>query len=154
MNASTQKRRTGLIIGGAIVALLAALVLTVAGLVIWADVDKRDGSGYLVDERAPLRDPDEGDRHRRGHDRDGDPQVADREGAPAGLLREARLRRDRPQGGGRRLPRRRLLRDREGPRPRPVHGHLRHPQRLDEAGTARVQDLLGRFDRRRRHGSA
>jgi hypothetical protein len=47
MNTSQQKRRTGLTAGGALVALLATLVLAVAGVVIWADVDKRDGSGYL-----------------------------------------------------------------------------------------------------------
>ena len=48
MNASTRKRRTGLITGGAIVALLAIAVLTLAGFVIWVDVAKRDGSGYLA----------------------------------------------------------------------------------------------------------
>jgi hypothetical protein len=47
MTTSTQKRRTGLTVGGAIVALLAAIVLSLAGVTIWADVDKRDGSGYL-----------------------------------------------------------------------------------------------------------
>ncbi len=48
MNTTSQrKRRTGLTAGGAIVALLAAFVLAAAGLAIWADVDKRDGSGYL-----------------------------------------------------------------------------------------------------------
>ncbi len=47
MNTPTHKRRTGLTVGGAIVSLLAALVLAVAGVVIWTDVAKRDGSGYL-----------------------------------------------------------------------------------------------------------
>jgi hypothetical protein len=47
MNTSAQKRRTGLTVGGAIVALLAGVVLAVAGVTIWTDVDKRDGSGYL-----------------------------------------------------------------------------------------------------------
>ena len=47
MNTSTQKRRTGLTVGGAIVALLAAVVLAVAGVAIWTDVNKRDGSSYL-----------------------------------------------------------------------------------------------------------
>jgi hypothetical protein len=47
MNTSTQKRRIGLTVGGAIVALLAAAVLAVGGLAIWTDVAKRDGSGYL-----------------------------------------------------------------------------------------------------------
>jgi hypothetical protein len=47
MNTNEQKRRPGLAAGGAIVALLAAVVLGVAGLAIWTDVDKRDGSGYL-----------------------------------------------------------------------------------------------------------
>jgi hypothetical protein len=47
MNTSTKKRRNGLTVGGAIVALLAAGVLAVAGVTIWADVAKRDGSGYL-----------------------------------------------------------------------------------------------------------
>jgi hypothetical protein len=47
MNTSTQKRRRGLTVGGAIVALLAAVVLAVAGVTIWTDVAKRDGSGYL-----------------------------------------------------------------------------------------------------------
>jgi hypothetical protein len=37
-----------LIIGGAIVALLATTVLTLAGFVIWVDLAKRDGSGYLA----------------------------------------------------------------------------------------------------------
>ncbi len=48
MNTSTQKRRKGLAIGGAIVALIAAVVLAVAGVAIWTDVAKRDGSGYLT----------------------------------------------------------------------------------------------------------
>ena len=47
MNTSPEKRRTGLAVGGAIVALLAGLVLAVAGVTIWTDVAKRDGSGYL-----------------------------------------------------------------------------------------------------------
>ncbi len=47
MNTSTQKRRNGLTVGGAIVALLAAGVLAVAGVTIWTDVAKRDGSGYV-----------------------------------------------------------------------------------------------------------
>jgi hypothetical protein len=48
MNPSTQKRRPGLLAGGASVGLLALLVLAVAGVAIWTDVDKRDGSGYLM----------------------------------------------------------------------------------------------------------
>jgi hypothetical protein len=47
MNTSTHKRRTGLAVGGAIVALLAVVTLAVAGVTIWTDLDKRDGSGYL-----------------------------------------------------------------------------------------------------------
>jgi hypothetical protein len=47
MNTSPQKRRNGLTFGGAIVALLAAGVLAVAGVAIWTDVAKRDGSGYV-----------------------------------------------------------------------------------------------------------
>jgi hypothetical protein len=47
MNTSTQKRRNGLTVGGTIVALLAAGVLAVAGVTIWTDVAKRDGSGYV-----------------------------------------------------------------------------------------------------------
>jgi hypothetical protein len=45
---STRKRRTGLTVGGAILALVAAGVLSVAGVTIWTDLDKRDGSGYLA----------------------------------------------------------------------------------------------------------
>ncbi len=40
-------RRTDLVIGGSIVAIVAALGLAVAGVAIWTDVDKRDGNGYL-----------------------------------------------------------------------------------------------------------
>ena len=47
MNTSTRKRRTGLAVGGAILALVAAGVMAVAGVTIWTDLDKRDGSGYL-----------------------------------------------------------------------------------------------------------
>jgi hypothetical protein len=47
MNTSHQKRRIGLTVGGAAVALLAAVVLAVAGVAIWTDVAKRDGSGYV-----------------------------------------------------------------------------------------------------------
>jgi hypothetical protein len=47
MDTQAKKRRTGLTVGGAIVTLLAATVLAVAGVVLWTDVDKRDGSGYL-----------------------------------------------------------------------------------------------------------
>ncbi len=47
METSTRKRSIGLAIGGSAVALLAATVLAVAGVAIWTDVDKRDGSGYL-----------------------------------------------------------------------------------------------------------
>lgn len=48
MNTSTRKRRTGMAVGGAILALVAAGVLAVAGVTIWTDLDKRDGSGYLT----------------------------------------------------------------------------------------------------------
>jgi hypothetical protein len=48
MNTSTHERRSGLTIGGAIVALLAGVVLAVAAVAIWIDVDRRDGSGYLT----------------------------------------------------------------------------------------------------------
>lgn len=48
MNSTTQKRRTGLIIGGSIVAVLAIAVLALAGFAIWVDVAKRDGAGYLT----------------------------------------------------------------------------------------------------------
>jgi hypothetical protein len=47
MKTSTHKRRTGLAIGGAIVGLVAAVVLAVGGVAIWTDVAKRDASGYL-----------------------------------------------------------------------------------------------------------
>jgi hypothetical protein len=48
MNAQTTKPRTGLIVGGAVVAVVALTVLAVAGVAIWTDVAKRDGSGYLT----------------------------------------------------------------------------------------------------------
>jgi len=48
MNSSTHKPRTGLIVGGAVVAVVAMTVLAVAGVAIWTDVAKRDGSGYLT----------------------------------------------------------------------------------------------------------
>jgi hypothetical protein len=48
MNARTTKPRTGLIVGGAVVAVVALTVLAVAGVAIWTDVAKRDGSGYLT----------------------------------------------------------------------------------------------------------
>jgi len=48
MNTSKQKPRTGLIVGGAVVAVVAMTVLAVAGVAIWTDVSKRDGSGYLT----------------------------------------------------------------------------------------------------------
>jgi hypothetical protein len=48
MNTRTTKPRTGLIVGGAVVAVVALTVLAVAGVAIWTDVAKRDGSGYLT----------------------------------------------------------------------------------------------------------
>lgn len=47
MNTFPLKRRKGLAVGGASVGLLAALVLAVAGVALWTEIDKRDGSGYL-----------------------------------------------------------------------------------------------------------
>ena len=48
MNSSTHKHSTGLLVGGAVVAVVAMTVLAVAGIAIWTDVAKRDGSGYLT----------------------------------------------------------------------------------------------------------
>ena len=48
MNTQSKKPRTGLIVGGAVVAVVALTVLAVAGVALWTDVAKRDGSGYLT----------------------------------------------------------------------------------------------------------
>lgn len=47
MSTTHRTRHTGLALGGLTVGLLAALVLAVAGVAIWTDADRRDGSGYL-----------------------------------------------------------------------------------------------------------
>lgn len=47
MSTHPPKRRTGLAVGGVVVGLLAALLLAVAGLAIWGEIDKRDAAGYL-----------------------------------------------------------------------------------------------------------
>jgi hypothetical protein len=47
MSTYEPKRRTGLAIGGIAVGLLAALVLSVAGLALRGEADKRDDAGYL-----------------------------------------------------------------------------------------------------------
>jgi hypothetical protein len=47
MSTATSKQSTGLVVGGAIVALLAALVLATGGVSIWADATQRDHAGYV-----------------------------------------------------------------------------------------------------------
>jgi hypothetical protein len=47
MAATPKKGSTGLIVGGAIIALLAALALATGGVSIWADATQRDDAGYV-----------------------------------------------------------------------------------------------------------
>jgi hypothetical protein len=47
MQTTTNKHSTGLIVGGAIVALFSVLALGIGGTAIWADATQRDDNGYV-----------------------------------------------------------------------------------------------------------